>query len=145
MAQTAASALAAAKLYSDNNRYALIKLPAAAITAAAGILAEISEPFGALIIDKDEVTLVMYADAVDDFARRMPGYEVAAKPYRLITFDLVLEPTLTGFMAFVAKALADAGVSIIPLGAFSRDHILVPADQYDTATAALNKLKSSVK
>jgi hypothetical protein len=62
VAQTVEDALRAATLYSDDVTYIMVSLPAAAITAAAGVLAEISEPFAALIADKDEVTLVLTAD-----------------------------------------------------------------------------------
>lgn len=142
MTQTVEQVLKDATLYTDGQLYLVVKLPPAAITAAAGIFAEIGEPFGAVIADKDEVTLTLPADALPDFAKRLPGHVASAEPYRLITFDLELEPTLTGFMAAVSAALAAAGVSILPLAAFSRDHILVPAAQFEAALAALQKLKS---
>ena len=57
MAQTVEQALQQAKLYTDDTLYSLIHLPPNGIMAAAGVLAQIGEPFGALIADKDEVTL----------------------------------------------------------------------------------------
>ncbi len=145
MTQSAQDALKAAVLYSDNERYALIKLPASAITAAAGIIAEIGEPFAALLIDKDEVSLVMSAGDLEDYGKRLPGHETTGRYYRLITFDGELSPDLIGFMALIAKTLADAGVWILPLGAYTRDHLLVPEENYDTAIAALEQLKKSIK
>lgn len=136
-------ALAQAKLYTDEVVYSLIHLPPNGILAAAGVLAEIGEPFGALIVDKDEVTLVIPADAVEEFARRLRDHRVGEFPYRLITFDLPLEPTLTGFMARIADALAAAGVPILPLAAFSRDHLLVPAEQFALAWETLQRLQRS--
>ena len=140
MAQTVDEALKAAKLYTDNQSYRLLKLPARAVTAAAAVLAEVGAPFTALIVDKDEVTLVLYDVAVSDFTRRLQGHTASEATYRLITFDIPLEPALTGFMARVSTALAGAGIPIIALGAFSRDHLLVPADQFDQAWAVLQKL-----
>src|SRR5215813_1332084 len=142
MAQTVQQALATVQLYSDYQDYILVKLPARAITAAAGVIAEISEPFCALIVDKDEVSLVIPADAWADFSARLPGNTVSEKPYRLITFDGVLELSLVGFMAQVSRRLAEANVPILPLAAFTRDHILVPAHQFDIAMTTLQKLKS---
>jgi hypothetical protein len=142
MSQTVQEALATTKLYSDGQDYVLVKLPSAAIMAAAGVVAEISEPFCALLVDKDEVSLIILAEAWEDFAPRLRGHTVAKKQYRLITFDAELELSLVGFMAQVSRVLADAQVPILPLAAFTRDHILVPADYFDVAMTALQRLKS---
>ncbi len=141
MAQTVEQALQQANLYTDNVLYSLIHLPPNAIMAAAGIIAELGEPFSTLIVDKDEVTLIIPADAVADFTKRLRDHRVSNSAYRLITFDLELEPTLTGFMARVSVALAAANVPILALGAFSRDHLLVPADRFDTAWDTLKQLQ----
>lgn len=142
MSQTIEEALRQAKLVVDAREYALLRLPPRTITAAAGVLAEISEPFCALIVDKDEVTLIIPAEAVPDFAARLRDHVAAASSYRLITLDVELEPNLVGFMARISAALAAAGVSILPLAAYSRDHLLVPSAQADTARQALEKLQS---
>jgi hypothetical protein len=142
MTQTVEQALSKAVLYSDAVSYTLLRLPASAITAAAGVVAQIGEPFCALIVDKNEVSLVIPADALPDFIKRLPGHSAAQQAYRLITFDLELDLALVGFMARVSRALAEAGVSILPLAAYSRDHILVPAAQFDIAMSALRKLQS---
>ena len=143
MAQTVQQALTQSDLISDGREYVVVKLPAKAITAAAGVLAQISEPFCTMIADKDEVTLVIPAEAVTDFAAHLPDHTVAEKYYRLITFDIMLEFSLVGFMAAVSRTLADAGVSILAYAAYSRDHLLVPADQFATAMQALQQLKTS--
>jgi hypothetical protein len=142
MAQTVQQALQQARLYSDNVLYSLVHLPPNGITAAAGIIAEIGEPFAALIADKDEVTLVIPADSIADFASRLRDHRVSETHYRLITFDVELEPTLTGFIARVSEALAAARIPILTFAAFSRDHLLVPADRFGAAWAALQKLQA---
>lgn len=142
MTQTVEQILKTANLYTDDRDYVVVKLPSGAIMAAAGVVAEIGEPFCALIADKDEVSLVIPSEALDDFAPRLRGYIATPKNYRMITFDLELEMELVGFMAKIAGALAEAGVSILPLAAYSRDHILVMSDQINIAMAALEKLKS---
>ncbi len=134
-------ALKQTALITDDERYVLVKLPAAAITLGAGVLAEVGSPFSAIIVDKDEVTLIVPDEAVEEFEKRLKGVaEVSASGYRLITFDIVLPPDLVGFMAAISAACARAGVSIIPLGAFSRDHILVGEAQFDLAMDALKTL-----
>jgi hypothetical protein len=132
--------LKSASLYTDEQTYVIAHLPPGAITAAAGVLAEVGEPFGAVVVDKDEVTLILPSVWWDDFKHRLPEHEVAG-PYRLITFDLPLELDLVGFMAAVSGALAAASVPIMPVAAYQRDHLLVPAGQFDAAWAALEALR----
>jgi hypothetical protein len=145
MSASARAVLAQSRLTSDPRDYVLVALPPQAITAAAGVLAECGEPFAALIADKDEVTLVLLAEAWPDFAGRLPGHQLAGDHYRLITFDIELEISLVGFMALVSTALADAGVSILPLAAFTRDHILVKAQDCDKALNTLQHLQASLQ
>jgi len=142
MPQTVEQALSQAHFYSDGVEYAFIQLPSPAITAAAGVLAEIGQPFAALVVDKDEVSLVIAKDHFDDFARRMPGHAQNAVLYRLITIDVVLEPDLVGFMAHVSAALAKAGITLMPFAAFSRDHLLVPSEKFDAAMQVLETLRN---
>ncbi len=141
MAQTVDDALRSATLYSDDVLYLMLSLPPAGITAAAGVVAEIGEPFVALIADKDEVTLILTEAEAAEFSRRLPGARQSEARYRLITFDVELEPTLVGFMARVSAVLAAAGVTLMPFAAFARDHLLVPDSQYDQAIAALSALQ----
>lgn len=140
MITTTREALRQTKLATDDEIYRLVQLPMNAITLAAGILAEVGNPFTALIADKDEVTLVIPDEAVEEFADRLRGATVDAAHYRLITFDAVLPAGLVGYMAAISATVARIGVSIIPLGAFSRDHILVRETQFDVAFEALQTM-----
>lgn len=125
-----------ARLYSDEALYTLVHLPPTAITAGAGVLAELAEPFSAVIVDKDEVTLILPADKWTYFQERLVDWQ-AAGPYRLITFDLPLDLALTGFMAIVSRVLDEAGIPLLAVSAFERDHLLVPAEQFEAAVSAL--------
>lgn len=140
---TAAQSLKSATLYTDDVLYRVIRLPAPAIWAGASVLAEISEAFSAMIADKDEVTLVLPAGKWDMVKSRLPEHTTMTDSYRLITFDLPLEPDLIGFMALVSQILAQAHVSILPLAAFHRDHILVTHAQFEQAWDALRTAQSA--
>lgn len=142
--QTVETALKEARFYSDGIDYQLIQLPRGAITAAAGVLAEIGQPFCALLVDKDEVSLVLPEEALNDFGGRLRNAIQGEYAYRMLTLDVVLDPTLVGFMARITTTLAQEGISVIPLGAFSRDHLLVPATQFELALATLQRLQSSI-
>jgi hypothetical protein len=130
------------KLYTDGKPYTLLRLHARAITVGASVVAELAEPFSSLIVDKDEVTLVIPADSVEAFETRLRDYQIAETQYRLITFDIELDMSLVGFMAHISQALAEAGVTILPYAAYTRDHLLVPADQFNKAWSTLEKLRA---
>jgi len=141
MVQTIREVLAQAVLYSDDYRYRFIKLPANAIMAAAGVVAAAANPFTALIVDKDEVTLMLDESDYQDYQQRLIEHQVSAISYRLITFDVELEPTLVGFMAHISSALAQAKISILPYAAYSRDHLFVAEADFEKAMSILRQLQ----
>lgn len=143
--QTVEQALADMTLYSDDNLYVIVKLPARAITLAAGIIAEVADPFSALIVDKDEVSIMIVDEAVEEFETRFVNHEIGSEKYRLITFEIALDLSLVGFMARVSDALATAGVPIMTYAAYTRDHLLVPENKFDTAMQTLENLKKEFK
>lgn len=142
MAQSVEAALQKAALYSDDLRYRLVKLPPNAAIAAASIASQIREPFLAVVIDKDEVTLVLPDEDYQEVKGRLLDHTVNEASYRLITFDVELEASLFGFMATISRALADAGIPIIPVCAYSRDHLFVTEDDFDNAIQVLRELKA---
>ena len=141
MKQTAQQVLDQSALYSDAVDYRMLKLPANAVTLAAGVVAEAALPFSALIVDKDEVTLMLPDGVCDEFCGRLRRAVDSGIVYRLITFDTVLEASLVGFIARISCALAAAEIPILTFAAFSRDHIFVPAEHFERALRELNRLK----
>ena len=74
----------------------------------------------ATIIDKNEITLVIEQGKVNE--REVIDIE---KGWKILTFDMVLPFGLVGFLAKVSKALADEGICIYVISAYSTDHILI--------------------
>lgn len=142
MSQTLQDILQSAQYTSDGVTYSLLKLHPRALIIAASIAAEIADPFLTLIVDKYETTLIMPSNLVEEFEERLKGHTISQVQYRLITLEAELEPTLIGLMATISKALAEQNISILALSAYSRDHFLVPAHQFDQALQALNALKN---
>lgn len=141
MTQTVDDALAQAELYSDGYSYRFIKLPPNAITAAAAVVAEAGNPFTAMVVDKDEVTLMLEDEDYQQYKKRLIDHAVSETTYRLITLDVVLDAALVGFMARISRAMADANITIMPFAAFSRDHLFVPEKDFDKAMNVLQGLK----
>jgi len=90
-----------------------------------------SAPF-MIFMDPHEVTLIL--DEVD-LGNMRPGLGSSKieQGYRMLTFDIVLDLSVVGFMAEISRILAAAGVAILPLSAYSRDSLLIK--QVDLATA----------
>lgn len=94
-----------------------------------------SAPF-MLLKDEHEVTLLL--DEEDWRTMRHAARDARVEGgFRLLTFDLVLDWNVVGFMALVTRILAEAGVSCGALSAFSRDHLLVKQDDLAKALRAL--------
>ena len=82
--------------------------------------------------DKFETTLLL--DEIDFGTIRHAVREAKTEgSFRLLTFDIELEFSVVGFLAEISRILAEAGIPIVALSAFSRDHILVK--QHDLSKA----------
>lgn len=82
--------------------------------------------------DQHEVTLLIEAD---DWVRiRHAARDAKVEDgFRLLTLDIPLPWNTVGYLARVTELLADAGISIGALTAFSRDHLLIK--QHDLGKA----------
>ena len=74
--------------------------------------------------DRWEVTLLLDET---DFETMRVGLRDARteRGFRLLSFAIELDFSVVGFLAFVSEKLAAAGIPIVALGAFSRDHLLI--------------------
>jgi hypothetical protein len=167
MTDNVPEALQKGKLYCDEEIYKFLKIPLSAASSVLQSLSSINKPnannksaqhFQAFIIDKDEITVMLSWAQFQQFQKihnnnnnnsniedgnNDMAYHVGSLSYRLITFDVVLAPTLVGFMAVVTRALADAHISVLPFAAYSRDHIFVSLQDFDIAMTVLQNLKTS--
>jgi hypothetical protein len=95
-----------------------------------------------LTVEPEVVTLVVEES---DWRAISPAFPRARaeRPYRLISFALDLPPDLVGFMALLSGALARAGVPLLALCGFARDHLLVREADLPRAEAAIGELVDS--
>ncbi len=74
--------------------------------------------------EKHETTLLL--DEIDfETLRHAVRDAKTERGFRLLTFDIELNFKVVGFLAEVARILAEAEISIVALSAFSRDHLLI--------------------
>lgn len=96
----------------------------------------------ALAVIKDDRETTCIIDESKLGAQKFLGFE---GDWRMITFDMVLPLSLVGFFAAVSGALAEAGVNIFTLSAYTTDHVFVKNPQLETAVKSLEKLGMSVR
>lgn len=90
-----------------------------------------------ILSDPYEVTLLL--DEVDFGTMRHALRDAqTAGGYRLVTFDVLLDLAVVGFMAELSRIFAEADISIIPMSAFSRDHVLIKQADLAKALKALS-------
>jgi len=97
------------------------------------------KPFSSITIDSNEVSLILASDEWDQMRSSFKEYQEEG-PYRVITFDIVLDLSLVGYLSVVSAILADAGISIYALSTYLRDHILVKAAEAERAMKLLEDL-----
>ena len=89
-----------------------------------------------ILKDPWEVTLMF--DDVDFGTIRHAVREARVQGgFRLLSFESELDFSVVGFLAEVSRILAAAGISIIAISSFSRDHLLVSQTDLGQALKAL--------
>ena len=101
-----------------------------------GLLAGVTAPFMQLIAEPDVLTLLLPQPEWRVLKPAFPRARVQ-QPFRVITFALDLPNDLVGFLAVASGALAEAGVPILAICGYSKDHILVREEHLERALAAL--------
>lgn len=89
-----------------------------------------------IFYDGREFTLLLDEDDFSKARGAIPEAK-AESGFRMLTFDIDLDMGIVGYLALAANILADAEVPVVPLGAFSRDHLLIKQDDLATALKAL--------
>ena len=117
-------------------RYRLVSLPVDRWPEVLAWAATVPAGFGAVVRERDEVSLTAEAGAWEASPLRSLALHVSA-PYRALTLDLELELSVVGYLAPAALRLAQAGISIVPQCAFLRDHLLVREEDAEDARAVL--------
>jgi len=96
----------------------------------------------ALAVIKDDRETTCIIDESKLGSQKFLGFE---GDWRMITFDMVLPLSLVGFFAAVSGALADAGVNLFTLSAYTTDHVFVKSQKLETAIKSLEKLGMAVR
>jgi len=94
-----------------------------------------SAPF-MLLRDEYEITLLLEEADWQTMRHVVRDARVEAG-FRLVTLDIELGWHVVGYLALVTRLLADAGISVGALSAFSRDHLLIKQTDLGAALRVL--------
>ena len=95
--------------------------------------------FNSITIDYEEISLILKESDWKTMIDRFPK-SLCEGPYKVITFDIVLDLSLVGFLSVVSSILADEGISIYAVSTYLRDHILVKSKDAEKAIFRLEEL-----
>ena len=95
--------------------------------------------FKSYTVDHDEISLIVKKNEWEQCKYRLPDY-IQEGPYKLLTFDIVLDLSLIGYLSVISSVLADEGISIFALSTYLRDHILIKKQDAVRAVEALETL-----
>ena len=106
------------------------------------VLSGVTGAFWQLIVEPDMVTLVVAEADWRTISHAFPHARVV-RPYRAISFDMDLPDGLVGFMAAISRALAGAGVPLLAVCGYAKDHLLVREEHLAQALQAIEALVSA--
>lgn len=124
-------------LHSDDIEYVIVCFSPEYVADALFLFSRLGVPFSTSVVDKDEVTLLLPWESWYQIRDEAESYD-EARGYRLITFDIVADLSLVGFIATLSGLLAESGISIFSVSAFTHDHILVQEDDFVRAIEVLS-------
>lgn len=124
------------RLHTDDTEYVIVSFPTDRVAGALFLFSRLGVPFSTAVVDKDEVTLLLPWESWYQVRDEADSFD-EARGYRLITLDTPTDLGLIGFIATLSSLLAEAGVGVLYVSAFTHDHILVQEADFDRATRAL--------
>lgn len=139
VARSLTEALAAIEPLVLDGEYALLGYERGTAPPSPDALA--GESYAVRIDDPFETSFVVRSPLAD----AMPEPAVRIGPLRAIVLTGALAPELMGFMSTLSGALAERGVSLVPIGAATRDHLLVRTADWPETLAILRGLRDAAR
>ena len=136
----AARLLRATTIVVDEGPFVMAAWPGSQASAVhIGLLRAAKRPY--FVADDDlETTAFLHETSL----RGLPPPRQAEHGFCVLTLDMVMAWDVVGVLAAITAVLAEAGVPVGALTAFSRDHVLVPRNKLTTALDALRPLCKEV-
>lgn len=118
------------------NLVALDRKDFARLLENAELSPRMTSPF-LILMDAYEVTMMLDETDLRTMRHALRDARIE-RGFRMLSFDTALDFELVGFIAIVARILAEADVPIIPLSGYSRDHVLIKQGDLSRALKAMS-------
>lgn len=118
------------------NLVALDRKDFARLLENAELSPRMTSPF-LILMDAYEVTMMLDETDFGTMRHALRDARIE-RGFRMLSFDTALDFELVGFIAIVARILAEADVPIIPLSGYSRDHVLIKQGDLSRALKAMS-------
>lgn len=99
------------------------------------------------IIDKDEITVIIDQSKLRNTSlSEIENQDLSENEigWKILTLDVVFPLDTVGILAKISGALAERGISIMTISAYSRDHFLIREKDMEAAVSALELLGITV-
>jgi hypothetical protein len=99
------------------------------------------------ITDKDEITVIIDQSKLRNTSLseiEKQDLSENEKGWKILTLDVVFPLDTVGILAKISSAMAERGISIMTISAYSRDHFLIREKDMVAAATALESLGISV-
>ncbi len=126
------------QLHTDDSEYVIVGFSREQVADALFLFSRLGVPFSTAVVDRDEVTLLVPWESWQQVRDEVDSYD-EARGYRLITYDSPTDLGLVGFIATLSGLLAEAGISIFSVSAYTRDHMLVQEEDLGRAVKILRE------
>ncbi len=124
--------------------YYLIHLPVDAKPIPGEWYRPATTRFAVFIREPEEITLIVARRKWLRMQNLFDKYRVAG-PMKVMTFDIKLSLVVYGYIAAISRVLAEDKISVIPISAFHRDHILVQKQDLPRSVRLLRHFLQSCK
>lgn len=134
---------ASTKLKLHQHDYMILSLPVENKEKALDLFKYLST-FNSITIDTDEISVIVSSHDWRRLEKEFPVHTFEG-PYSIITFDIVLDLNLVGYLSVITALLAEAGISVFAISTYLRDHILIKSGDVEKAMKLLNELIEKCK
>jgi hypothetical protein len=124
-------AIAQTRLTTDGCPYIFLRFPLAQSARVTYWLSAANNSFVGLLRDDHELSLMVEQALWKSAPRELVEVAASSPVYRRVTFDVLLDFDLVGYLDVITRVLAANTIPVLAFSAFSKDHIFIQQADFD--------------
>jgi len=104
----------------------------------------IRDSFFSLIINKEEITLIVPDNEWKKISDSFLELKIE-RTYKIISLDLPLQWTITGYLSFIIRLLSEVGISAGTISCYSKNYLMIKKHDIFIAIQILTNFFSECK